>query len=40
MKLDIKFEKDPESRVQRFDLNDDRIAPLGTYTDDFDWRYQ
>jgi len=39
IKLDIKYEHDREALVKRFDLMDRRIAPLGTYTDDFDWRY-
>lgn len=39
MKIDVKFEKDSEARVERFDISDARIAPPGTFTDDFDWRF-
>jgi hypothetical protein len=39
IKLDIKYEHDREALVKRFGLMDRRIAPLRTYTDDFDWRY-
>ena len=39
MKIDVKFEKDLDARVERFDISDARIAPLGTFTDDFEWRY-
>jgi len=39
IKLDIRYENDRDALVKRFDLMDHRIAPVGTYTDDFDWRY-
>jgi hypothetical protein len=39
MKIDVKFENDISARVLRFDLFDARIAPLGTFTDDYEWRY-
>jgi hypothetical protein len=40
VKIDVKFEKDLDARVERFDISDARIAPLGTFTDDFEWRYR
>ena len=39
MKLHIKYESDIDSMIKRFDLNDKDIAPLGTFTDDFEWRF-
>lgn len=38
-KIDIKYERDRDAQKRRFDLNDWRVAPAGTFVDDFDWRY-
>ena len=38
-KIDIKYERDRDAQKRRFDLDDWRIAPPGTFVDDFDWRY-
>jgi hypothetical protein len=38
-KVEIKYEKDQQATVRRFDIQDWQIAPFGTFTDGFDWRY-
>jgi hypothetical protein len=35
----IKFVNDSESNIVTFNLHDTRISKPGTFTDDFDWRY-
>lgn len=39
MKLEVKYEADREAQTRRFTLDDWRVAPSGTFVDDFDWRY-
>ena len=39
VKVDVKFESDKQAHTARFDLADWRIAPPGTFAEDFDWRY-
>ena len=36
--LVIDFDKSSEASSIKLSLNDWRIAPLGTFTDDYDWR--
>jgi hypothetical protein len=35
----IRYELDRSAEVKRFSLADPAIAPLGTFTDDWEWRY-
>ena len=37
--IGIRYELDSNSEIKRFNLADWEIAPLGTYTEDFEWRY-
>ena len=38
MILVIDFDKSSEASSIKLSLNDPKIAPLGTFTDDYDWR--
>lgn len=39
LKVEIKYELDRKATIRTFDLSTYSIAPLGTFTNDFNWRY-
>ena len=38
--VDVKFEHCKHAGVKRYHVDDFRIAPANTFTQDFDWRYE
>jgi len=40
IKVDIQYENDKDALQKRLDISDWRIAPLGTFTEDWNWRYE
>ena len=39
MKVDIEYELDKDSKINRLEIFYQRLAPSETYLDDFDWQY-
>jgi hypothetical protein len=40
LEVEVKFERDRHALTRRFRLSDWRMAPLSTYTKDWDWRHE